>query len=238
MSVTTRKEREKAAREELILDHAARLLVRDGFQNLNLDELAKAIEYSKGTIYLHFKTKDDLVLAIATRFSRHRSDLFERAAKFTGTTRERIRSIGFACCQFATLYHEYFNIELMVKSRSFWEKTSAERQRLHGIQVGRMFHSVNSIVQEAVTCGDLPAGTRTPDVTLSLISITVGSQIASAQPDIQMLCAIDNPIHALRRDQEIVLDGWKWAPLSKDWDYASTDRRIKAGIFPEVKWFE
>ncbi|MCD6048934.1 MAG: hypothetical protein K0Q55_337, partial [Verrucomicrobia bacterium] len=55
----SRKERERAAREELILEHGRRLLVRDGFQDFNLDELAKAIEYSKGTIYLHFQTKED-----------------------------------------------------------------------------------------------------------------------------------------------------------------------------------
>src|SRR5881409_592601 len=92
MSVTqARKERERAAREDLILEQGRRLLVRDGFQDFNLDELAKVIEYSKGTIYLHFETKEDLALAVATRALRERADLFERAAKFGGKTRERIR---------------------------------------------------------------------------------------------------------------------------------------------------
>lgn len=239
MSVTqTRKERERAAREELILEHARRLLLRDGYQNLNLDELAKAIEYSKGTIYLHFKTKEDLALAIATRIARHRADLFERGSKFTGKTRERMRAIGFACCEFAVRYREYFNIEMMLKSLSFWEKASEEHRRLHGVQAGRMFHHVNAIAQEAVASGDLPAGTRSQEVTLSLISITLGSHIAALQPDIQMLCAIDDPICALRRNQDLMLDGWKWKPLAKDWDYAATDRRIKAELFPEAAWFK
>jgi hypothetical protein len=26
--------------------------------------------------------------------------------------------------------------------------------------------------------------------------------------------------------------------LRKDWDYAATDRRIKAEIFPEATWFK
>lgn len=238
MSVTqTRKDREKAAREELILDHAGRLLLRDGYQNLNLDELAKAIEYSKGTIYLHFKTKEDLALAIATRIARQRADLFERGGRFTGKTRERMRAIGFACCEFAVKHRDYFNIEMMLKSLSFWEKASEEHRRLHGVQSGRMFHHVNTIAQEAVTCGDLPPGTQSQDVTLSLISITIGSHIAAMQPDIQMLCAIDDPICALRRNQDMMLDGWKWKPLVKDWDYAATDKRIKAEVFPEAAWF-
>jgi AcrR family transcriptional regulator len=239
MSVTqTRKDRERAAREELILDHAARLLLRDGYQNLNLDELAKAIEYSKGTIYLHFETKEDLVLAIATRIARHRADLFERGSKFTGKTRERMRAIGFACCQFATMHRDYFSLEMMLKSHSFWEKASEEHRRLHGVQAGRMFHLVNTIAQEGVTSGDLPPSTRAPDVTLSLISITLGSHIATMQPDIQMLCAIDDPICALRRNQDTLLDGWNWKPLLKDWDYPATDKRIKAEVFPEATWFK
>jgi AcrR family transcriptional regulator len=238
MSVTqTRKDREKAARGELILDHAGRLLLRDGYQNLNLDELAEAIEYSKGTIYLHFKTKEDLVLAIATRIARQRADLFERGSTFVGKTRERMRAIGFACCEFAVKHRDYFNIEMMLKSLSFWEKASEEHRRLHGVQAGRLFHYVNAIAQEAVTRGDLPPGTRPQDVTLGLISITIGSHIAAMQPDIQMLCAIEDPICALRRNQDMLLDGWKWKPLLNDWDYAATDRRIKAEVFPEAAWY-
>jgi len=239
MSVTqNRKDREKAAREELILDHAGRLLLRDGYQNLNLDELAEAIEYSKGTIYLHFKTKEDLALAIATRIARQRADLFERGSKFTGKTRERMRAIGFACCEFAFKHRDYFNIEMTLKSLSFWEKASEEHRRLFGLQSGRMFHYLNGISQAAVTCGDLPPETRSQDVSLSLIAITIGSHIAAMQPDLQLLCSIDDPINALRRNQDMILDGWKWKPLLKDWDYAATDKRIKAEVFPESTWFK
>ena len=238
MSVThTRKERERTLREELILDHGSRLLLRDGYQNLNLDELARAIEYSKGTIYLHFETKDDLVLAIATRTLRERANLFERATKLSGKTRERCRAIGFACCEFAVRFPDYFNLEMMLKSPSFWNNASEQRRRLHGVQAGRLFLSMSSIAQEAVAHGDLPVGTKAQDVTLSLISITIGSHIATMQPDIQMMCAVEDPICAIRRNQDLVLDGWNWKPLLKDWDYAATDRRIKAEIFPEATWF-
>src|SRR5215468_3571804 len=95
--IQARKERERAAREELILDHAQKMLLKDGFQNLNLDNLAEAVEYSKGTLYLHFKTKEDLALAVVTRAQKERADFFERALKFHGKTREQISAVGFAC---------------------------------------------------------------------------------------------------------------------------------------------
>jgi AcrR family transcriptional regulator len=239
MSVAkTRKDREKAEREELIITHAGRLLMRDGYQNLNLDALAEAVEYSKGTLYLHFKTKEDLVLAVATRALRERADLFERATRFSGRSRERIRAIGFACCQFALLHRDYFSIEMTLKSVSFWENASEEQRRQHGVQSGRVFHAINSIVQDAILSGDLPKGVKPQDVVLSLISVTIGSHIAATQPELQMLCAVESPIVAVRRNQDLIIDGWGWKPLLKDWDYAATDRRIKAEIFPEASWLK
>lgn len=237
MSVTqNRKERERANREELILEHARRLLVRNGFQDLNLDELAQAIEYSKGTIYLHFKTKEDLVLAVATKSLSKRAELFERAAKFEGATRERIRAIGFACCQFAVDHKDYFNLEMVLKAPSFWEKASEEGRRLHGLQASRAVHTVSSIIVDAIRVGDLPPGTRAQDVVFSLISVTMGSHLAGMQPDIQMLCGVEDPIGVVRRNQDLICDGWGWKPLLKEMDATTVDKRIRKEVFPEASW--
>jgi AcrR family transcriptional regulator len=239
MSITgLRKERERAAREELMIGHAQRLLLRDGYQNLNLDELAEAVEYSKGTIYLHFSTKEDLALAVATRALKERSDLFERAAKFKGRSRERARAIGFACVEFGLQHRDYFSVEMMLKSMSFWEKASEDRRRAHSTQAARAFHAVNNVAVDASRSGDLPEGLRPEMVTLSLFAITIGSHCVGSQPDLLMLSATDKPIESLRLFQDIVLDGWGWKPLLKDWDYAATDRRIQKEIFPEATWLQ
>ncbi len=105
-SSLSRKEREFIAREELILKHARRLLLEKGFQAWNMEQLAEAVEYSKGTLYQHFSSKEDLVLGVATQSLRQRADLFEQAATFQGRTRERCRAIGFACCEFAMAHPE------------------------------------------------------------------------------------------------------------------------------------
>src|SRR3974390_3229444 len=140
--IQVRKERERAAREELILDHAQQTLLLDGFQNLNLDELAEAVEYSKGTLYLHFKTKEDIALAVVTRALKERADFFERALGFQGRSREQARAIGFACCHFAEAYPDYYNVEMMLKSQSFWEKADEVRQHQYAMQGGRCFRTM------------------------------------------------------------------------------------------------
>ena len=237
--IAARKERQRIEREELIIEHGQRMLLREGFQNLNLDHLAKAVEYSKGTIYRHFATKEDLVLAIATQALERRADLFERAMKFKGTSREQMRAIGFACLQFAMEHKDFFNVEMMLKSVSFWEKASPERKRLHAVQAMRTCDVMMETVESGFASGDLPRRAPTVDeICFSLISITVGSHIMAMQPDLQIKLRLTDPTAAIRKNQDILCDGLGWKPLSWEHDYAATDRRIRAEIFPESTWLK
>lgn len=59
------------ARMELVLDSAAELLVRWGFQRVTIDEVAKHAGIGKGTVYLHFRTKEALFLTVLLRAHRN-----------------------------------------------------------------------------------------------------------------------------------------------------------------------
>jgi AcrR family transcriptional regulator len=237
--IQARKERERAAREELILDHAQTVLLRDGFQNLNLDELAQAIEYSKGTLYLHFKTKEDIALAVVTRALKERADFFERALQFHGRSRERVRGIGFACCQFAKAYPDYYNVEMMLKSQSFWEKADEVRQHQYAMEGGRCFRAMHRIVTEGLQSGDLPPGKLSSEqVVFSIASLAIGSHIMGRNTHLAMMAGIDDPLKALCTNVDVLLDGLDWKPLSREWDYDAVDRRIKKEVFPEATWLK
>ena len=62
MSTLARKKREFVQREELILETARRLLLEVGYLELTMDLIARKIEYSKGTIYQHFSSKEEILL--------------------------------------------------------------------------------------------------------------------------------------------------------------------------------
>lgn len=238
MGISERKARERGCREELILEQARLILLREGYQALNLDRLAEAVEYSKGTLYQHFDSKEDIALAVATRALAERADLFEQAERFQGKTRERMRAVGFACCEFAVRHPDYFKVEMMLKGLSFWEKASARRRSDHGVQAMRAFRVGHGIVQAALRQGDLPrSALGSQQITFSLIAVTVGSHIMAAEPDLSALAGIQNPIAIVRENQDIMCDGLGWKPLSTTWDYEATDRRIHAEIFPTSDWF-
>ena len=237
--IQVRKERERAAREELILDHAQRILLREGFQNLNLDSLAEAVEYSKGTLYLHFKTKEDIALAVVTRALRERADLFERATRFEGSSRERARAIGFACCHFAKVYPDYYSVQMMLTSQSFWEKADEARQHQYGMQAGRTFRAVHRVVIEGLQCGDIPKTKLSPEqIVFCIASTAIGTHIMARNTHAAMMVGIDDPSEAVCQNLSVLWDGLGWKPLSSEHDYDAVDRRIKNDVFPEASWFK
>ena len=76
MGVTERRQREKEALKALILDGARRVFQRDGHAGLSIRKVAKEIEYSPGTIYLYYKDKDALMLALHQDAFVRKSGLF------------------------------------------------------------------------------------------------------------------------------------------------------------------
>lgn len=58
------KERQRRERERLILQAADDLLLEKGYHEMSMEDIAARVGVSKGTLYLHFPSKDDLVLAL------------------------------------------------------------------------------------------------------------------------------------------------------------------------------
>src|SRR6185437_15320747 len=69
---------ERMLRQERLLDAAARLLVRWGYRKTTLDDVAREAGVGKGTIYLHWKDKNDLFRAALWREQQRYSDELQR----------------------------------------------------------------------------------------------------------------------------------------------------------------
>ena len=64
MGTKQRREREKEMLRQDILDAARELFVKEGYENVSMRRIAEKIEYSPTTIYLYFKDKAELLIAI------------------------------------------------------------------------------------------------------------------------------------------------------------------------------
>ncbi|MGW0479076.1 TetR/AcrR family transcriptional regulator [Nonomuraea sp. NPDC003214] len=65
MSIQSRKERERAHREQLIVTAARELAEAEGWEAVTTRRLAEQVEYSQPVLYSHFKGKDAIVTAVA-----------------------------------------------------------------------------------------------------------------------------------------------------------------------------
>lgn len=64
MGIAERKERDRDHVKDLILNAAREIFLEEGYENTSIRKIASKIEYSPGIIYLHFRDKNELLLAL------------------------------------------------------------------------------------------------------------------------------------------------------------------------------
>jgi AcrR family transcriptional regulator len=79
------KQQEITAREADLLHISRRIILEHGVQGLTMDRLASATPYSKGTLYQHFTSREDILGALCIAMSELRLEMFERASRFAAT---------------------------------------------------------------------------------------------------------------------------------------------------------
>ncbi|MEN4401686.1 TetR/AcrR family transcriptional regulator [Mycolicibacterium senegalense] len=70
------RERRLEHTRSVLLDAAEEVFAEKGFAPATLDDIARAAGYTKGAIYKHFATKEDLFLAVSDRYWRRYFDNF------------------------------------------------------------------------------------------------------------------------------------------------------------------
>jgi len=82
--VATRRE-QKAATRQRLLSHAEQLVVRHGFTGTRTLDVARAAGVAHGSVFLHFPSREDLMLTVAAEMGRKMTDrLHALAAGGTG----------------------------------------------------------------------------------------------------------------------------------------------------------
>jgi AcrR family transcriptional regulator len=60
MNAASRRQQHKKELRRVILNAARNIFVRQGYEDFSMRKLAEKVEYSPGTVYLHFKNKEEL----------------------------------------------------------------------------------------------------------------------------------------------------------------------------------
>ena len=232
MSASARKQRELEAREALILDHAHALLETHGYLGLNLDELAARVEYSKGTIYGHFETKEDLLLGVVIRIAEERARLFRHASRFPGRTRERISAVGIADILLNERRPTAFQLMQLVSTASVWQKTSERRRQRLRSASQQIMESPMAVIREALLAEDIAHRDTPPEqILLGLFTMSKGAMLIQANEE----CFPSGWAAAVRGTIQInrhrFLDAFGWRPLFDEHNYTAVEQRIHDQYF-------
>lgn len=228
----SRRRLDREIRERWILDTARRLFLEEGWDGFSIEGIADRVHCSRGLVYAHYPSKEEILLALAIESKLKRIRLQELTLEFAGRARERMIAVDM---MESYLVEADIPIEIMVTTARLRAKTSEERQkRLETLEL-RLHIIGGGIVREAVGAGDLdlPAHTSPDQLYFSLWSSVWGATAIERSDFPYAEAGVPRPAQSARRSLLVMLDGFGWRPLSHEWDYRETARRVQQQIFAQ-----
>jgi AcrR family transcriptional regulator len=155
LAVAARRERERTARREAILDAAQELIASEGYYGLRMDAVADAAELSKGTLYLYFENKDALCAAVATRLIDTFLPFLQGALDDAETGLDAIRALLHAYYDFTQENPHHFRFALAWLSAGERMDDSTEAFQTYRGRVGHMLSLVATSLQRGQADGSI-----------------------------------------------------------------------------------
>jgi len=172
MGITERKEREREQRRNLIIDAAEKIFFKKGLENSTMDDVAIEAELSKGTLYLYFKSKEDIQLAIAIRGSDILKKMMRKRLSNNKTGYENLLELAEISIDFSGKHKHYYEFFLFLQIARF-DKLNIDESRIRKYLIEQ---SPLTIVHECVVKGITDKSLRS-DIPADIFAATLWSQL-------------------------------------------------------------
>lgn len=172
MGISERKEREKTLRREQILDAAEGIFFTQGVDKATMESLADAAELSKGTLYLYFKSKEDIHYAVTQRGLQR---LYQRMKQMDTEGKDAVENLMLLAdvfIRFCEEEAELANSILFFQACDFRNLNIDQEQIKDHFLNNSPIQLVTNFVSEGVKLGIL----RT-DIPIEIISHTLWAQL-------------------------------------------------------------
>jgi AcrR family transcriptional regulator len=165
-----RKEREKEQRREDILDAAQRVFFDRGLAVATMDDIAETAELSKGTLYLYYKSKEDLYLTVMMRGMQLLYDGFSQIATSGASAAKMLSRLSEGYLDYFNAHRDYFRMMHYLQSPQFHKQISEEVKQSCSVLNQRIWDLVNGVLQRCIDEGLLRKDLNPADVGLILWS--------------------------------------------------------------------
>jgi TetR/AcrR family fatty acid metabolism transcriptional regulator len=139
-------------------------LTEKGYYETSVDEIAARVGIAKGTVYLHFPSKEDLVIAIFERDMQKLVELVETKAASALTTRGKLQAI------FQAIYGAYYSsgmgqrmhLPYLVNNSSELRRLFVEKKGCMREQWNQLSVLISSLLEEGKAAGEFDKSMSTP----------------------------------------------------------------------------
>jgi TetR/AcrR family transcriptional regulator len=153
MGIIERKEREKEHRREEIIDAAQKIFFQKGLQIATMDEIAEAAELSKGTLYIYYKSKEDLYLAVMMRGMDTLHEMFSRVLSADHPTLKTIAHLGEAYYEFFKEHRNYYRMFYFFENPQVHKQVSEEMLQSCAGHNGKVWTIVIDLINRGIEEG-------------------------------------------------------------------------------------
>jgi AcrR family transcriptional regulator len=201
MGVHERREREKELRKEAIVDAAQKIFFERGLLTATMDEIAEVAELSKGTLYLYYKSKEDLYLAVVMRGLEELHQEFRREILAHATVVEQIFGLLSSYVDFFRSQRNWFKMSHFMQATQFHKQVSDDIRDAYLLQTRKLWDLATGLLQKGMQEGVLRS-----DLNPIHLSILLWSSVTS------LLLRID--AEAAEWKERMHIDLWETLELS------------------------
>jgi AcrR family transcriptional regulator len=140
------KETLRQKRAELILEIAEAIAVEKGYHDTSMDEIAERAGVSKGTLYQHFSTKDDLFFALIEQTIARFEQLFEQVLASSGSAQSKLERILRAIYVEQDMLHLQF-LQLLRRDEDLRKSLNERKEQLRERRA-RIIKQITDIFEE------------------------------------------------------------------------------------------
>ena len=228
------RQRDLQEREKRILEAARRILLEKGYYGTTMDHIAREADCPKATVYQQFSCKEDIVLALAQKCVRGRTEMIRRGAAYEGSSRVGLVGIGEGVALFSRLNPDDSRIVHLTMG-PLREKGSPHRvAAIERAELVAVDH-VEGLIRRAIADGDLRlTGAATVEqITYGLLSLVEGAYMLMEGGMPQRSLGIGNPVQEMWWIYNRFADAYAWKPLLADLDWEEVLANIRKSIFPD-----
>ncbi|MDP4145876.1 MAG: TetR/AcrR family transcriptional regulator [Bacillota bacterium] len=173
MDVVSRREKERRAREEAIINAAEKVFSSTGYNETSMEEIAKESQFTRKTIYQYFTDKEDLYFAVIIRGFQTLLRYFQEDIKKGNTGFENLQGLASAYYRFYKDFPKTFNLMSYVGYIKSSNNNITRRQTFNEIN-SSIVNEVAKVIEQGKIDGSIRKDLDTMSITYSAEFLITG----------------------------------------------------------------